>query len=103
MKQAPSYFGAAAVLTFALLLGASTVASDSDPQTTVANAIPGLTGDDDPYLWLEEKDGARALAWVKNQNTRTLDALKSDPHYDALYRAALQINESPDRIAYQHH
>ncbi|MGH6927229.1 MAG: S9 family peptidase, partial [Dongiaceae bacterium] len=28
--------------------------------------------DDDPYLWLEEIDGARALAWVEKQNTATL-------------------------------
>jgi prolyl oligopeptidase len=28
--------------------------------------------DDDPYLWLEEIDGARALAWVGEQNALTL-------------------------------
>ncbi len=28
--------------------------------------------DDDPYLWLEEVDGERALAWVEAQNTATL-------------------------------
>ncbi|HEY1867075.1 MAG TPA: prolyl oligopeptidase family serine peptidase, partial [Candidatus Cybelea sp.] len=100
MKGLRRYMGAVGVLTFALLLGAVAVAGDSAPQTTVARAIPGVTGDDDPYPWLEEKDGVRALAWVKEQNARTLDVLKSDPHYDALYQEALQVNESPDRIAY---
>jgi prolyl oligopeptidase len=28
--------------------------------------------DDDPYLWLEEIDGSRALAWVEAQNAATL-------------------------------
>ena len=28
--------------------------------------------DDDPYLWLEEVDGARALAWVEAETARTL-------------------------------
>ena len=28
--------------------------------------------DDDPYLWLEEIDGERALAWVEGQNAKTL-------------------------------
>jgi prolyl oligopeptidase len=28
--------------------------------------------DDDPYLWLEEVDGGRALAWVEAQNRATL-------------------------------
>ncbi len=30
---------------------------------------------DDPYLWLEEVEGARALAFVTEQNARTLAAL----------------------------
>ena len=30
--------------------------------------------DDDPYLWLEEIEGARALAWVAAQNSATLAA-----------------------------
>ena len=28
--------------------------------------------DDDPYLWLEEIEGARALAWVEAENAATL-------------------------------
>jgi prolyl oligopeptidase len=28
--------------------------------------------DDDPYLWLEEIESPRALAWVDEQNSRTL-------------------------------
>src|SRR5262249_17532176 len=28
--------------------------------------------DDDPYLWLEEVDGPRAVAWVEEQNSQTL-------------------------------
>jgi prolyl oligopeptidase len=30
------------------------------------------TPDTDPHLWLEDVDGARALAWVADQNARTL-------------------------------
>ena len=30
--------------------------------------------DDDPYLWLEEIEGERALAFVGQQNARTLQA-----------------------------
>src|SRR5262245_19034470 len=28
--------------------------------------------DDDPYVWLEEVEGARAIAWVDAQNAATL-------------------------------
>lgn len=37
-----------------------------DPRPTVG------APDDDPYLWLEEVDGARATAWVDQQNSVTL-------------------------------
>ncbi len=37
-----------------------------DPRPTLA------APDDDPYLWLEDVDGARALAWVEAQTARTL-------------------------------
>ncbi|WP_244521623.1 hypothetical protein [Bradyrhizobium sp. DOA9] len=30
--------------------------------------------DDDPYLWLEEREGRRALRFVARQNTKTLEA-----------------------------
>jgi len=30
--------------------------------------------DDDPFLWLEEVEGEHALAWVTQQNARTLAA-----------------------------
>ena len=33
----------------------------------------------DPYLWLEDKDGARPLAWVEAENARTLLRLQGDP------------------------
>jgi prolyl oligopeptidase len=37
------------------------------------DARPTLSApDDDPYLWLEDIDGARALAWVESQNATTL-------------------------------
>jgi len=40
----------------------------SDTRPTIAQP------DDDPYLWLEEIEGAEALAWVATQNERTLNA-----------------------------
>ena len=56
--------------------------------------------DDDPFLWLEEVEGEAALAWVARQNARTLAALESDPRFDALYRAALDVLTAADRIPY---
>ncbi|HEV2362568.1 MAG TPA: prolyl oligopeptidase family serine peptidase [Caulobacteraceae bacterium] len=53
----------------------------------------------DPFSWLEKVRGARALAWVAEQNRRTEAVLERDPRY-ARYRAeALAIFTAPDRIA----
>jgi prolyl oligopeptidase len=69
-----------------------------------ATARPGATTMDtthidDTYLWLEEVEGARALAWVREQNRRTLDELRSDQRYAGFEAAALRILEGRDRIA----
>jgi prolyl oligopeptidase len=53
---------------------------------------------DDPYIWLEDKDGARPLAWVEAENKRTLARLQADPRYATFYREALAIASAKDRI-----
>lgn len=52
----------------------------------------------DPYIWLEDKDGAKPLAWVEAENARTLPRLQQDPRYQSFYRDALAIASSKDRI-----
>jgi prolyl oligopeptidase len=52
----------------------------------------------DPFLWLENVNGARALAWVKAENAKTLAVLQRDPHFAPFYATALAINNSKDRI-----
>ena len=37
--------------------------------------------DNDPFLWLEDVDGPAVLAWVREQNARSLALLESDPRY----------------------
>src|SRR5512146_699020 len=60
----------------------------------------GATADRDPYLWLEDQRGARALAWVAAENAKTAAVLEKDPHYAALYRDALAVAQASDRIPY---
>ncbi len=52
----------------------------------------------DPYIWLEDKDGAKPLAWVEAENARTLPRLQNDPRYKGFYADALAIASSKDRI-----
>jgi prolyl oligopeptidase len=52
----------------------------------------------DPFLWLENVQGVRALAWVRAENAKTLAVLQRDPHFAPFYATALAVNTSKDRI-----
>jgi prolyl oligopeptidase len=54
--------------------------------------------DDDPYLWLEEVDGAAALDWVEAQNADTLARL-ADAAFAHDRETARVLMDRPDRIA----
>ena len=60
--------------------------------------IHGIQGD--PFLWLEEVEGERALAWVEARNAETLAALGEGDEFQTLYRDVLDILTAQDRIAY---
>lgn len=53
--------------------------------------------DDDPYLWLEEVDGAEALAWVEARNAETL-ARYADAAFTRDRATVRAILDRPDRI-----
>ncbi|MDO9336440.1 MAG: prolyl oligopeptidase family serine peptidase [Caulobacter sp.] len=52
----------------------------------------------DPYLWLEEVEGDKALAWARAQNARSLPVLQGDARYQGLFDEALKIVTAQDRI-----
>tara|TARA_R110002049_G_scaffold138781_3_gene299177 strand:+ start:1119 stop:3224 length:2106 start_codon:yes stop_codon:yes gene_type:complete len=54
--------------------------------------------DTDPYLWLEEVQGERALDWVRKQNAETFAELKDSGLYDTLYEEAYTIMTSEARL-----
>ena len=54
----------------------------------------------DPFLWLEDVEGERALTWVKAQNARTLPVLQNDARYAKLEADALAIVRATDRLTF---
>ena len=70
--------------------------------TTTSQASPASALDPNPdaHLYLEEVEGAEALAWVRKQNERSLAVLENDPRYKGYYDAALAISTSKERIPY---
>jgi prolyl oligopeptidase len=63
----------------------------------LAAAAPAAS--DDPYLWLEEVQGDRALAQVKAWNQATEDLLTRDPKYESYRSRARAILDDERQIA----
>ncbi len=90
-------------LLLALLASTSlmTLTPATAADTKPAEARTPLTelGKDDPYLWMEEIEGTRAMDWAKAQNAKTLPVLQGDKRYAELEAQALAILNAKDRIA----
>lgn len=52
----------------------------------------------DPYLWLEEIDGERAMAWVAAQNARSTGVLEQVAEFAPIRDRILEIYNSKERI-----
>ncbi len=68
----------------------------------IISATAAELADSDPYLWLSDIHGDKALTWVKAQNATSDAALKSDPRYGATYDAILKSLDIHDRIPAAH-
>lgn len=54
---------------------------------------------DDPFVWLEDWTGPRAMQWVEAENKATVATLQGDPRYAGYFKDALAIASAKDRIA----
>lgn len=52
----------------------------------------------DPFLWLEEVDGTRAIEWVKAQNAVSVRELSAVPEYQPILDRCIEIMDSKERI-----
>jgi prolyl oligopeptidase len=67
----------------------------------LATSVAALTAQAaDPYIWLEEVEGERALEWVEARNQVTLARLSGHEVYQPIFDRALEILDSDDRIAF---
>ena len=64
-----------------------------------AEQAPAYDFSKDRYIWLEEVEGEKALAWVEEQNAASLGHLESLPTYEPLRERNLEIYNSDERIA----
>jgi prolyl oligopeptidase len=59
-----------------------------------------VAAQEDPFLWLEEVEGPRALEWVEGRNAETVAQLTRHGSYAPIFERTMQILDSHDRIAY---
>ena len=94
----------------ALMLVACASAPVAPDEPAFSGPPPGMPTDVSPasvaaaddFLWLEEVQGNRALAWVERQNARTLAVLEGDPRYETFREQAFAILSAEDRIPFPH-
>lgn len=87
-----------AVSLSALLFAACASGPEPELPLTADDLSTSAVFDETTHLWLEEVEGAPALAWVTAQNARTLAELEADPRYAGFEAAALEILNSAERI-----
>ncbi len=89
---------ASTALTGAAMAQTSDMTAVTAPSTAESSGGFATSDATDPYLWLEEVEGERAMAWVNAHNATSLGTLQGDPRYQTLHDQALAIVESRDRI-----
>jgi prolyl oligopeptidase len=68
-------------------------------EATASQAAPEATAQaDDPFLWLEDVLGDKALAWVRERNAESQKVLQARPEYEPTRAALLDILNSKERI-----
>jgi len=53
---------------------------------------------DDPFQWLEEVQGEKALDWARQHNAKTTAVLEARPEYKPIYTRTLEILDSKEKI-----
>ena len=61
-------------------------------------AMAEMNPDDDPYLWLEEVQGDRALAWVRERNADSRKVLEAWPDFAGTRTRMREVLDSRERI-----
>jgi prolyl oligopeptidase len=65
---------------------------------TLLLATVCVAGEEDPYIWLEEVENAKALAWAKERSDADTAVLEAVPEFRAIHAELLEIYNSRDRI-----
>jgi prolyl oligopeptidase len=72
--------------------------------TTTANVTAATASGEsiatDPYAWLEDVGGERALAWVRERNAESRQVLEAQPRFGAMRDGFRAVLDARDKIPY---
>ena len=65
-----------------------------------SNPAAAALSDVDPFLWLEDVTGEKAIEWVKARNAKSQAKMESDPQFNTLRKDLLAVLDSDARIPF---
>jgi prolyl oligopeptidase len=94
-----SIFTRVCVVAIVWLLAAC---ANQKPVNTVSKSAQDKSSaaPEDPYLWLEETDSAKALDWVKARNAETVNKYASSPQFKTMSDQILEVMDSKEKIPF---
>jgi prolyl oligopeptidase len=66
--------------------------------TTALSTAAQNSPSEDPYLWLEDVQGEKALNWVRERNRESRAVLEKHPRFEAMRARILDILDSKEKI-----
>ncbi len=78
------------------LFGIVSLMHAQEPAASTSNST--AANNEDPYLWLEDVLGEKAIEWVKSRNQTSKAKLEADPNFTTLRDDLLAILDSDARI-----
>ncbi|WP_445946727.1 prolyl oligopeptidase family serine peptidase [Shewanella sp.] len=81
-------------------LGAGQAFAESNSQPIAEKKMHQEKEQKDNFQWLEDVEGAKPLAWVKEKNAHSAASIKAYKGFDTLVENSLAILNSKDRIPY---
>jgi prolyl oligopeptidase len=95
-KSLSRYLKFALCAVFLGTLASGRTAAGADGVAVIKNNMET----NDPFLWLEDIHGPKAIDWVREQNARSIGRLQADPDYQADYNSILKVLDATDRIPF---
>jgi prolyl oligopeptidase len=74
--------------------------AEDETSSDSTKKVSDVTDKEDPYLWLEDVTGEKALDWVKQRNAITQAKFESSPEFTKLRDDLLEILNSKERIPF---